>query len=126
VNPGRELDQLIAEKVMGLRVFSQGKSHDGPVYSPDRMFGEEPIPQYSTDIKAAWEVVEEVTKKLNWNCGDREKYLPVIHRSRITIESNWRCGWTDSYLDCSEFEAESESVPHAICLAALKAVGDEL
>lgn len=55
LNPGRELDALVAEKVLGKpRV-------DGLIKPPDDIsYG---VPAYSTDIAAAWEVVEYLEKK---------------------------------------------------------------
>jgi hypothetical protein len=58
MKPGRELDALVAEKVMGMSHKEMWGINDyredgSPVYMPD-------FPSYSEDIHAAWEVVESV------------------------------------------------------------------
>jgi hypothetical protein len=63
---GRELDALVAERVMGW--YNVGRGYlfgnddswggDNP-QTPDK--GIQDLPHYSTDIKAAWEVVERVS-----------------------------------------------------------------
>jgi hypothetical protein len=70
MEPGRELDALIAEKVMGWTDFSPidpKYDHSVGVNGYRRNFArrpnkerEEPIPLYSSDISAAWEVVEKM------------------------------------------------------------------
>jgi hypothetical protein len=106
INPSRELDALIAEKVMGLAVFNGmifryiQDYKEGDVATAESC----PIPKYSTDIAAAWEVVDKLG-------GDF-----VLHR-----KTAWECVFflgRDKY-----FQDRSETAPHAICLAALKTVG---
>jgi hypothetical protein len=94
----RKIDALIAEHVMG-------KPHD-EIYYPHRFNAEGEkvirrlIPQYSTDISAAWEVVGKMGHLgLNWE--------PLVI-------DKWDC----------VFEREStkaDTAPMAICKAALKA-----
>lgn len=102
---GRELDALIAEKVMGL---------DGPQYPDCPTCGsanycrETPYLPYSTEIAAAWEVVEKLKTP--------DVYLEVLSHKG---EPHWVCriiGGKDP------IGAGAETAPHAICLAALKAV----
>lgn len=125
LKPGRELDALVAEKVMGLKInwdettpcplcgdvgrFCGARmwcSHDGWYYSQYK--------NYSTDIAAAWEVVEK---------------LPFSGRPYIHL------GLCDTYTDSPRWFVEvdldgpfkrvlvkADTAPHAICLAALKAV----
>lgn len=100
---GRELDGLIAEKVMGLKVYGQFHETNRGV----RIH----VPRYSTNIEDAWLVVEKLKDKVdigffndslgNWNC-------------KILDKSDW-----------SLTEIEAETAPLAICLAALKAVDIE-
>ncbi len=121
--PGPELDALVAEKVMGLEV-SWWSLHPHPdpdewheVLLPDDK-GDMPTRQvggpggrtvspYSTSIAAAWEVVEKF----------------VSHGCAAWVEGDghtgYRAGCTSQR---GRFEAEGETAPHAICLAALKAV----
>jgi len=92
MKPGRELDTLVAEKVMGL---NHDKLDGYPAY-------------YSTDIAAAWEVVE--------------KLIPDCF---LTLQ--WIEGWEVSHFEPGPYGghmhlAHGDSAPHAICLAALKAL----
>ena len=60
---GREMDALVAEKVMG---FIKLQFPGLPKYQKPTKDGVVPlyyVPNFSTDISAAWEVVEQVTKK---------------------------------------------------------------
>lgn len=103
MNPGRELDVLVAEKAMGLEVKSEGRYEVGPVYKTEPnakgFTGEESIPHYSTDITAAWQVVEKMGIYLD---GHGTKWV----------------AWSQGHKGI-----EASTAPHAICLAALKAVG---
>lgn len=100
MNPGRELDREVAEKVMRV----------GPDHIKDGLYKHKP---YSTDIAAAFEVLKAVHKKLEgwlyWELGGNV------------------CRWYDSAQSGAEgnpvYWANGESTAHAICLAALKAVG---
>jgi hypothetical protein len=99
---GRELDALVAEKVMGIKDVRITKGL-GPVYDFTGTQGmpRKTVPHYSTDIAAAWDVINQHHFAIN------------LHR----VGAAWYVK-----LD-GEFEAAGESAPHAICLAALKAVG---
>ena len=117
---GRELDALVAEKVMGFclcpydpkwmradtgsGIWIDGDTwrctdHGKPAFTPWR--------SYSTDIAAAWEVVEKM----------REDYEP-----RIEL---WDEGWEVTILtgtDRGSASGRALTAPLAICRAALKAV----
>lgn len=101
---GRELDALVAEQVMGLR-YVQGPHPT--------------IPRYSTDIAAAWHVVD----KMGWSYC----YFELGHQPFDAFSDGEGGDYpVSSYWYCSaeqEYRAEGASPPHAICLAALKAVG---
>lgn len=104
MTPGRDLDALVAEKVMGYR----RKRDDCNTYWVDSE-GEEPSHshEYSTDMAAAWSLVDKI--------------------SNIRIETNglkWFVFSRGSHSE--ELLAVSDTAPHAICLAALKAVGVEI
>lgn len=123
LKPGRELDALVAEKVMGQRTIWFGREGDKSLMLArtielneelrergEMMFGypgEGDVPHYSTDIEAAWEVVE--TLKL---LGIEVKFVGSW------ADKPWYCRLRD---DAFEF---GDTAPHAICLAALKAVGE--
>jgi len=116
---GRELDALVAEKVMGhLRisdyVWFHGELHWPVDKTPPSKGGcigikpldQQELPHYSTDIAAAWAVVEKLCE-FSWHIE--------LHGGHhlVTIFS-----------DATTWETEAgDSTPEAICLAALAAVG---
>ncbi len=119
---GRELDALVAEKVMGWRDVRPGH-YTG---SPGTMYGKAPQPQpwdspqdrtkgvsfvpfYSTKIADAWEVIEKL--------ADRDPMIAMWGYEDGTA------GW---FCDFEGIKDHARTAPHAICLAALKAVGVEL
>lgn len=112
MKPGRELDALVAEKVMGLVNCEKHKGsycHAFPE-SPDK--GGETKP-YSTDIAAAWEVVE--------------KMIGLGFTYEISFNVRWDCqffldGRTGNGQDDKHGAGNSETAPHAIALAALAAL----
>jgi hypothetical protein len=101
MTPGPKLDALVAEKVMGLVIPSR------PGWGPK---------PYSTDIAAAWEVVEKFGHfhiQTVFGDGSVDSFGEMI-RVRLTTEAT---------LQGRTMESIAETAPHAICLAALKAVG---
>lgn len=108
MKPGRELDALVAEKVMGYPGDGNVWYVTGDYANPDS------IPEYSTDIAAAWEVVEKM-KHSSWS---------------FSIRSSDDCE-AEFSLNDGKFLQNADTVgmgrgdtaPYAICLAALKAVG---
>jgi hypothetical protein len=99
LKPGWKLDALIAEKVMGLTDADaigsyetwQPEHHVTLIFKP-----------YSTDIAAAWEVVEK-----------------FIHEDPDTSIDIWFIGhW---HVSINGSMAHGSSTAHAICLAALRA-----
>jgi len=108
---GRELDALVAEKVMGWKKLNDtGLSWR----SPDEGFSN--LPYFSTDISAAWQVVEKM----------RETRWIEVHS---TIDGEWAAfytpiGTTDMNQAIHEY-AKASTAPLAICRAALKAKGVE-
>lgn len=121
---GPELDALIAERVMGLNVArllgqrpvyeSSATCKDVGVIIGQAVF--RPVKAYSTDISAAWEVVEMITR-------DTPKDLrPSIFclRQLGSHHPRWECTFR------WDRQAVGGSAAHAICLAALKALGIEV
>lgn len=110
MKPGRELDALIAEKVMGLKPIIIPAMRSFPTtIEPGDIFVMEDheleSDHYSTDIAAAWDVV------------DRLSSMGIYLRlSNVSGVGRWRCS-TENRI--TEFVA---TPAHAICLAALKAV----
>jgi hypothetical protein len=100
MEPGRELDALVAEKVMGLKSIAPNSAMDGeyPVW----------IPAYSIDIAAAWQVVERMGR--TW-----DMYLSRHYSGR------WTCTF-DRHGNYLETTVKAGSAPEAICKAALLAV----
>lgn len=110
MEPGLELDKLIAEKVMGWTDVEE--SHPvsgGPVLQgirageiPSKHTGYRPkfvIPKYSSEIEHAWQVVEK------------------LRDDNFSIEENgthWKARFGTHWRG-------AENAPHAICLAALEA-----
>lgn len=105
---GREMDALVAEKVMGLK----------PPW-PILAFYEPSPPAYSTDIAAAWEVLD---KAFDVVPGMESGFPAVLH---------WRNDWRVAMLDgnCVPMKttdggklivAIASTAPLAICRAALK------
>lgn len=114
LKPGRELDALIAEKVMGISVtYEQGDYW--PPARPGKNFSTQPIPQYSWSIEAAFEVVEKLRPNFSFSLHDTGE--------------DWEC-WLSSnggkFLLNADTEnlGRGETAPHAICLVALKALAD--
>ena len=132
MTPGRELDALVAEKVMGL-------THEAPVCNGYSCLEEmhdsgcsvgmanfHYPAHYSTDISAAWQVVEKMrgASKIGKIPCDLVVWVG-------SANAKWFCEIFDlsptGYVgyDGPLIEAKCEGItaPHAICLAALKAVG---
>lgn len=120
---GRELDALIAEKVMGLGpqclcpeepdVADVHIELDGTWFNGHPAC-RRPIPRpYSIGISAAWDVVEKI-KDLKIEGVFLVEYTP--HNK----SKQWACGW-DNYGDLNG--SFGMTAPHAICMAALKVVG---
>lgn len=149
LKPGRELDALVAEKVMGYTrrivpkhslpntdipgatfpredgwLFTNSGGFDdyfmGHVndmfVSQSRGFPETLgfVPPYSTDIAAAWGVVEKV--------GMGEIHEVLVGKSSTDVTDDYYC--VIQFADRT-VEVRAASAPHALCLAALKAVGGD-
>ena len=108
----RELDAMVAEKVMGREVIKRPYSDEGPCLRAVDSRQWVPMPFYSTDIGSAWEVVEKMADK-GFYASIQNCHTPI---------SDW-CVVLANGKDA--FEAEG-AFPRAACLAALRAVGVEL
>ena len=124
IGPGRELDALIAEKVMGWEVIDYTSHEDVhkakgpivyargasfPVYRNSCSYPERWTP--SQDIGAAWDVLMEIQR--------RTRFVVVKKDDRERLSMGWVVLW-DPYergVECSEGD-----LPVVICRAALKAV----
>lgn len=121
---GRELDALVATRVMG-SVVSQDPIWQKVYEQPDAWVETSPSRQlrrtlqpYSTDIAVAWGVVEKMISTLfpPWDDDPPEYGTPHVY----WCDDKWCAVFA---YDCIRSAA---TAPHAICLAALKAVGVEL
>lgn len=116
----REIDALVAERVMGWTNMWRAESgqvfgsdpeadcrHECKAHSPEN---------YSTDIAAAWQVVEKIVgDQYSWKF--ELKFIsgrPAPGRIWATF-TRWKDG--------EQFEGWSNEAPKAICLAALKSLG---
>lgn len=114
----RQIDALVAEKVMGLISgpiveIIGGKAVNG---RGDSVI----LPYYSEEIKAAWQVVTKL----------ESRYCVTI--STPSVGNKYHCSIglkTDEFIEKNfppSFSAWGESAPLTICLAALKAAGVEI
>jgi len=109
---GPELDRLVAEQIMGWREGQDTLKLQGGV----GILGEKAIPRYSTDIAAAMEVIERLLEKrlrvsMYSPWGDRNE-PHAIPEWTVFVLSNHGLG----------IEMEGETLPLAICRAALIAL----
>lgn len=130
---GREMDALIAEKVIRWEVFyGEYKGYEllddeiAQGYPPEEEVDGVPfeIPNYSTDIAAAWEVVEQMR---NTPCKDGDHYcFELFATNKWAAVFKHHLGEMvpeEGFKDFEYFMATAETAPLAICRAALKAMG---
>jgi hypothetical protein len=106
----QELDRAVAEEVMGCRVqvSANGKlSELGG--GEERVYKDAQIPRFSTDIAAAWQVVEKM-REYGWSVTIGQH-----------IDLSWRCKFTNDEI-LIEVIARANTAPRAICETALEAV----
>ena len=132
MDAGRELDKLVAEKVMGfynVQLVPLVTDEDKEDYEEDgvKLFGGcgsahwMHVPHYSTMIAAAWEVVEKLRKQM---CCLRivsdHEYLWEVYGIKDPDDSDHE---NPVIVQWKVYASSEDSAPLAICLAALKAVG---
>lgn len=106
------LDALVAEQVMGWIHIENGEYKDSSGAWRDAF----EIPKYSSNISAAWLVVE--------NLRDLEK-----NPSITAIEHGWNCNYISGFTpdgDALYSDHPEDTAPLAICLCALASVGIEV
>lgn len=130
MNPSRELDALIAEKVFGFELIDDFWFKDETKITMR-------IPLYSTDIAAAWEVVEKIHKSkfdfsngglANEKSNSRTELDIEIFHNQAKDKSNGNTFWEVRFMDFNNNTfamGNADTLPHAICLAALAAVGSK-
>lgn len=125
---GRELDALVAERVMGwenvakLPMYSLGENGEGEAtleadgfeWRGDVLGFERTVPQYSTGIFSAWLVVEAMAKR-GFHARLKTPFTPDDpYFAGFTPHGS--TGWSGR----GDYEASGETLPLAICLAALQ------
>ena len=111
---GRDLDFYVATRVLGMPSGVGDVTVVGDGYLLDESYSQ--LPHYSTDIAAAWMVVEGLSKR----------FWPEVGRMD---NGTWYCeivgrGDTPAQVSNGPIAHEiAETAPLAICRAALKAVG---
>jgi hypothetical protein len=152
---GREMDALVAEKVMGWKDVIMGRDDYGgePVpreYNPRPEYQDEyvifkHVLNYSTDIAAAWQVVEKVDLMIipiavysSAAAWDEPKILPIktwwaalrtfsdpsIFLPIEEYDKEWK-GWVNLIDQSITLDMVAETAPLAICRAALLAVMED-
>lgn len=103
---GREMDALVAEKVMGLEVSRDHYGGPRHLVRTGAKWRYDVIEAYSTKISSAWEVVEK-----------------MIHLDPMIDwwGSHWDCVLRRQEGSCEEYTASAPTAPLAICRAALNA-----
>lgn len=104
-----KIDSLVAEKVMGWIKAPETSVLKSMWVVPPMGNVYPKLPNFSTDIKAAWMVVEKLRADGYYFCldeGDRGEYCCIFANPNV-------------------YRAEEETAPLSICLAALEAVGIE-
>lgn len=113
---GEELDRLIAENVMGWYKLPTMWCKGANSYAAESNWSP------STDIAAAWEVVEKL------DTGPRHAWFMILER-RISVNTfprMFRCRFTNGITApayaVEQVQAWADQAPLAICLAALKVI----
>lgn len=126
----RELDAAVAEKVMGHTIRWTNHEVPMPFLGPWRtthMPGECPrwvadmCPFYSTDIAAAWEVVEKMREREPLVRTDGNEWACVMHASDDPNDQSL----SELTRSCerNRLMTRAPTATRAICLAALRAKG---
>lgn len=131
MNAGRELDALIATKVMGWTNVGCEKNaqHEefvphgcDPLHPAAFPFGRSQLPHYSTDMADAWDVVEKLSPRER---GERSHiaclnmpHSPALYPDDAPV---WWVEWFDGDQTLDAVDAPTAAL--AICRAALKVVG---
>ena len=118
---GRELDALVAEKVMGWTRGLRYGNGNGEWIEPGRENDAhkrtwDTTPCFSTDIAAAWQVVERME-------ADGWGHKHLFHSPGAEDPGYYWTFMKPGKGIRSMSESHAETLPLAICLAALKAVG---
>ena len=105
----RAIDAAIAEHVMGHKVITNGLGMK--LMYPDKVHSLQEVPSYSTDIAAAWQVVEKL--------GQMDVECYTNQDGSLFYNASTGGGFNINF-------SEAPTAPMSICLAALKAKGVEV
>lgn len=114
MGPGREMDARVAEKVFGLEVMDDFPEVFAVGADGANAVVRKYMRHYSTDISAAWEVVEKLR-------SDRLWFTMMQDNTDIWDVKLWR-GESKGWFPTVEYYGNAPTAPLAICRAALKAV----
>lgn len=119
LQPGREMDAMVAVEIHGWKLGNINRGDYG-WWVPDatRRSGkrlQQYLPAFSTSISAAWEVVEKMCE-MGWH------YSVESFHTGVGVCFG-RAGDDDDGVLWVQHDANGSTAPHAIALAALKAVG---
>jgi len=128
LEPGRELDALVAEKVMGIetewyhyepkncyRLVKKGHATD----AWSAAMAEADVSSYSTKFGAAMKVVAKIIESDRWELFDIQWSHPD---SDTTPKSSWWACFIPFDDDAEWYSGEGDTPALAICRAALKVV----
>jgi hypothetical protein len=123
MKPGRELDALVAKQVIGWkRIYESGPNGEPGCLDEHQIErNDDEIPHYSTSIEAAWQVVE----KMEFSMPDTWTFSLFGGRRDWHVEIDSNDGKFLQNAASVNVFTRAETPAHAICLAALKAVGYE-
>ncbi|CDQ41882.1 BC1872 family protein [Virgibacillus salexigens] len=112
----RKIDQLVAEKVMGWKVFEY-KNINTTVIDDGEFLVEIEEFKPSERIEDAWNVVEKIGKDFTMNTVN--EYDIHVKAGKLELIGQYHC-------NINGFHVYDKSAPLAICKAALKTVGVEV
>lgn len=125
--PSRELDALVAEKVMGFKILSNWET-GVPKHVIDANQCEVDVAQfpkpYSTDIAAAWEVV--LAMEARGFCFTLISTPAGKMATFYTPKQREEWDSIPTMKGSVPLQVQADTAPHAICVAALKVVGVDL
>lgn len=122
MKPGREMDALVANKVMGWIDYSSPCNGDPDGLCPET-FVWVPIPHYSTDIAEAMKVWQKLRGSGKFCCLNICSDYHYTYDIILTEASDHGGAATDDH--AGKIVASGEDLPFVICLAALKAIGGD-
>jgi hypothetical protein len=115
---GRKLDAWIQRRLFNMTVERRGEHYRFYNETLREQYGgrwTSPVPEYSTDIKAAWEVVKHMAARGLW----LTLLTPydAVDNYHATFTPHGKPEWCNALA-----KARADTAPLAICLAALKTV----